>query len=154
MALPTTSSSRDFVPDAGPTGRRRAAPDVTAICPFLLAAHGRWRSARPTREHRCAAVAAPLPVGTDKQLALCLVDRHVDCPRFVAARTQSEATGAGAAQGAWGFGATVPVLLDGPRLHFDLPRTVRGRPVGQVLLGLLMVLAFVAVVLARGAAPT
>jgi len=154
MALPRIPSSHAVVPDADPTRRGRAPLDVTGICPFLFAAGGRWRSARPTREHRCAAVATPLPVGTDKQLELCLVDRHVHCPRFVAARTQSEAMGSGAARAAWGFSATVPVLLEGPRLHVELPRTVRGRPVGQVLLGLLMVLAFVAVVLARGAAPT
>ena len=152
MASPTTARPHGGASDVADP-RRGSAPDVGGICPYLLAERGRWRSARPSRDHRCTAVTSPLPVAADKQLELCLVDRHPTCPRFIAARTQLEDAGVGRVHSTWAFGAPVPVLLEGPGLHLDLPRTVRGRPVGQVLLGLLMILAFAAVVLARGSAP-
>lgn len=54
---------------------------------------------------------------------------------------------------AWSFARTAPVLLETPGLHLDRLHSLRARSVGQLLLGVLMVLAFIAVVLARTSAP-
>lgn len=127
-------------------------PEIAAICPYLLAVGGQWRSARPSREHRCTAVATPLPIALDKQQSLCLTSGHASCPRFLTARAHAE-DDAPLLERVWGFGSTAPVLLERPAFHLDRIRQLGGRTVGQVLLGLLMILAFVAVVLARTAVP-
>lgn len=63
----------------------RPAPGVTA-CPYLVAADGAWRASTPNKAHRCAAVAPPAPLGSDKQRRLCLTDAHLTCATYVAAR--------------------------------------------------------------------
>src|SRR5262245_3506775 len=59
---------------------------VDQICPYLVSSQGGWRSARPSRDHRCFAVDPPGPLTTDKQRSLCLTLDHATCPAFRAAR--------------------------------------------------------------------
>lgn len=59
---------------------------VRALCPYLIAADGDWRSVAPTRDHRCAAVDPWAPLAPDKQARLCLVAAHLECSTFLAAR--------------------------------------------------------------------
>lgn len=58
---------------------------VHAVCPFLVASDGGWRSASPAREHRCGATDPPSRLPLDRQQHLCLVSAHLDCPLFEAA---------------------------------------------------------------------
>src|SRR6476661_7149729 len=71
------------------TGTDRPAdttPQITAaVCPFLVASDGAWRSSQPAREHRCGATDPPGRLPTDRQQHLCLVAAHLDCPLFEAA---------------------------------------------------------------------
>lgn len=65
--------------------RTAAQRALAAVCPHLVAENGGWRAASPLREHRCTAVRPPAPVSQDTQRRLCLAERHVTCPHFVAA---------------------------------------------------------------------
>src|SRR5256885_13650983 len=58
------------------------------LCPYLVADGSEWRSASASRDHRCGAVAPPVPLAVDKQRRLCLTNRHVGCPTFLAATDQ------------------------------------------------------------------
>ena len=62
-----------------------------SICPYLRAEDGSWRSAVPTREHRCWAVepASALPMATQQEL--CLTAAHGGCERFLHTRDQRAA---------------------------------------------------------------
>src|SRR4051812_45224606 len=63
-----------------------AAPrTVHAVCPFLAASDGGWRSASPARAHRCGATDPPSRLPLDRQRQLCLVAAHLDRPLFEAA---------------------------------------------------------------------
>jgi hypothetical protein len=59
---------------------------LQAICPFLRARDGSWRSASPAREHRCWAVDPPAELPVLTQQRLCLVRVHDGCERFLYAR--------------------------------------------------------------------
>jgi hypothetical protein len=59
---------------------------LQAICPFLRAGDGSWRSASPAREHRCWAVDPPAELPVLTQQRLCLVRGHDGCERFRHAR--------------------------------------------------------------------
>ena len=61
-------------------------PSIGEICPYLLASQGGWRSAGPSRDHRCTAVDPPAALSADKQRSLCLIAEHTSCPAFRAAR--------------------------------------------------------------------
>jgi LysM repeat protein len=52
------------------------------ICPYLAVPDGDWRSATPSRDHRCGAVAPPSLLTDEKQRRLCLSDRHAGCSTF------------------------------------------------------------------------
>jgi LysM repeat protein len=75
-------------PGPAPVGQPRW---LGTICPHLRAADGTWRSAVPTREHRCWAVepAAGLPTATQQEL--CLTEAHGGCERFLRSREQRTA---------------------------------------------------------------
>jgi LysM repeat protein len=75
---PPARPSREPGPDAVPR-------IVHAVCPFLVASDGAWRSASPAREHRCGATDPPSRLPIDRQQQLCLVAAHLDCPLFEAA---------------------------------------------------------------------
>jgi LysM repeat protein len=163
--------------------RRPALPAVALatqrLCPYLVADGFSWRSASASRDHRCGAVAPPVPLSVDKQRRLCLVNRHVSCPTYVAAthlsgrqvdaagdgpsasdqasraRTNTRQPG-GEAITRWSIVRTVPVLLDGrdlPRAAISAVRTAGGRE--AALVGLLGV-AFIVIAgsrLAGGSPP-
>lgn len=75
------------VPGTTPRPPGAAGPDgagwLEQICPYLRAADATWRSAIPTREHRCWAVtpASTLPSATQQEL--CLTPAHRGCERFL-----------------------------------------------------------------------
>jgi LysM repeat protein len=147
------------------------------ICPYLVVDGEAWRSASPSRDHRCGAVAPPSPLAADKQRRLCLSDRHTGCATFLAASSRSQAPGisefadtAGARLGEgrssskpggetvtrWSLARTAPVVLDHGRIP-ALVGALTGRSrASQFLVGVLLVAAFGAIGLARlggGAGP-
>ncbi len=127
-----------------------------ALCPYLVAADGDWRSVAPAREHACAAVDPPAPVSVDKQRRLCLVAAHIDCATFLAARSvlvEGVAPGAAADRAMtsvrprWPVPRTTPVVID--RGRGGLPAVRIDRSVAQLGLVALMVLAFAVLAVAR-----
>jgi len=146
-------------PDAPERARPASAPEVAAaICPYLASASGAWRSAGPSREHRCTALAPPAPQTADKQRRHCLSADHVECSIFGAARTARETALAGGADPRRISAAdetrrplprTAAVLLEPPRLIDQVTRLQLDRAPGQVALVALMVVAFVVVALSR-----
>jgi LysM repeat protein len=141
--------------------RRSKTTAVPVICPYLIAGDGTWRSARPSREHHCGAVAPSAPLALDKQRRLCLVQAHATCATHLAALATFAGTPADPStappEGArtpvpggatrWSLVRTVPVVLDQP--GGGSPRGPGHRRAGQWALGGLMALALGAVVLAR-----
>lgn len=130
-----------------------ARPAISAICPYLLAADGGWRSAAPSRDHRCTAVEPPTILAADKQRRLCLVDEHRSCSTFLAA------SGLGAASDqparvhvgalARPVARTTPVVYDQGRFALAVPGLDGVRGVGQGGLVAVMAVAFGALVAAR-----
>ncbi len=154
-----------------------AALATRRICPYLVVDGESWRSASPSRDHRCGAVTPPAPLAADKQRRLCLSDRHTGCSTFLAASSRPLAPGvsespetigarlAGARSSTrpggetvtrWSLARTAPVVLDHGRIP-ALVGALTGRSRGsQFLLGVLLLAAFGAIGLARlggGAGP-
>ena len=142
-----------------PAGPHPSALDaVSATCPYLTSASGSWRSASPSRDHRCAALDPPAPQTTEKQRTHCLSTDHVECPIYLAARTARTATLAGGSDPRLVEAAdrrrrplarTAPILLEPPRLVDQAIRLPFDRGPGQLALIGLMVLAFAVVALTR-----
>jgi LysM repeat protein len=134
-----------------------AAPAVDAVCPYLLAEDGRWRSASPNRDHRCTAVAPSAILAADKQRRLCLVADHVECATYQVATGQGDLIAAGApARATRPTGAagrsivrTAPLVLDQGRLPVAVPAITADRRFGQAALLALMAVAFAAILFAR-----
>jgi LysM repeat protein len=172
MTTPVDEPAAPSRPPQPATPAEPTAPAVTApslaidqICPYLLAASGEWRSAAPSREHRCTAVDPPAPLAADKQRTLCLVGAHSGCPAYRAARTaraQMVAPGvdpkvvAAADAARRPIARSTAVVLERPRLSIG---SIGGRewPAYQAILVALMVTAFVVLLVARlsagGSAP-
>jgi LysM repeat protein len=146
------------VPDRQSSGSHSERPTTGTVCPYLMAESGGWRSASPNREHRCGAVDPPAPLRADKQRRLCLTLAHQTCPTYGAAR------GARAAAIAPGVDPAVlaaveaarrpvarsaTVILEPPRLTSPRIAWPLDRPVSQVALVGLMLLAFALVAIAR-----
>lgn len=148
--LPTPRPSRD----SGEGPRRDAIPSVDGlrrICPYLATADGAWRSANAVRDHRCNAVAPPVPLAIDKQRRLCLVSAHEDCPTYlaaVAARTDSRPQRTGPTRP---IARMTPLILDQARFDLRLPAFRADRTSGQALLVGVLAVAFGAILLARPA---
>jgi LysM repeat protein len=124
-------------------------PATARLCPFLLA-DGGWRAATPAREHRCTALRPPTRLATEKQRRLCLTAEHTACPTFLAAHEERAGRAApGAAPLGRPIAMTAPVVIERskPLLSFDSPPD-RHRW-GQLGIVLLMLVALVAVVVAR-----
>jgi LysM repeat protein len=146
-------------------GRQRAVtltnahePTIAEICPYLTAASGSWRSVTPHREHRCGAIEPPGPLSSEKQRRLCLAIEHAECATFRAARASRAAMlapGLDASVVAVADAARRPiartsaVVLEHPRLSAPTARWPLDRGLSQVVLVVLMVLAFAAVAVAR-----
>lgn len=146
------------------------------LCPYLVADGSEWRSASASRDHRCGAVAPPVPLAVDKQRRLCLTNRHVGCPTFLAATDQpgravgsvvpdpsarqdrsTRASPGGETVTRWSIVRTAPVLLDGGRVSSTIATAARIRSQPQLVLVALLVAAFVAIAAGRlsgGAAGT
>jgi LysM repeat protein len=146
-------------------GARSARDAVATACPYLASAGGSWRAAVPNRDHRCAAVAPPAVLPTDKQRRHCLSADHVDCPTFRAARTARSASLAAGAdpriieiadRRRRPVARTAPVVLEPAGLVDQALRLQFDRAPGQVALIGLMIVAFAIVAIARfsaGGAP-
>ena len=135
---------------------RASAPSpMTAMCPYLVADGGAWRSSVPARAHRCTAVTPPAILAIDKQRRLCLTTEHLECATFVAARSlrtgPDRADARAARPTARAIARTTPVVLDQGRLALSVPTTTwrPDRSMGQAALVLLMVVAFAAILVAR-----
>jgi len=139
---------------------------IDQICPYLLAANREWRSASPSREHRCTAVDPPALLASEKQRTLCLVVAHRGCPAYRAARTARAmvvAPGvdpkvvAAADAARRPIARSTAVVLERPRISIG---SFGGRewPAYQALLVALLVVAFAVLLVARlsadGTAPT
>lgn len=130
------------------------APATHAVCPYLLAPEGRWRSASPAREHRCTAVVPGAILAAEKQRRLCLVNEHLGCATYLVATGAADAgprAGAAAAPRPAGRGLvrTAPLLLDHGRLPVSVQSIARERGLGQGALLVLMAVAFAAIFVAR-----
>jgi LysM repeat protein len=71
---------------------------VRALCPYLVADGGDWRTTSAARELRCAAVDPPAAVALEKQRRLCLVDDHQVCATYRAAQRVATDPGRDAAE--------------------------------------------------------
>lgn len=159
---PTDGDAQAAIPPAGEHPAAAPAPGSSgagsrlAICPYLATEGGAWRAAIPVREHECTAVDPPVPLALDKQRRLCLTTSHPTCATYLAAGDlRDRAAGHG-----WGPTAnaarrpipvTTPVLID--RGHGSFPLNVpffdSSQFGGQALLVGLLVIAFIAIALAR-----
>jgi nucleoid-associated protein YgaU len=152
-------------PSARPRAPASAREAVAETCPYLTSAGGAWRSASPSRDHRCGAVEPPSPQTSDKQRRHCLSADHVDCSMFRAARSARATALAAGSDPALVAAAddrrrpvarTAPVLLEPPRIVDQAVRLQFDRAPSQIALVALMVVAFGIVALARlsaGASP-
>ena len=137
------------------------APAVAAVCPYLLADDGRWRSASPSRDHRCTAVVPPAVLAADKQRRLCLVADHVGCATYQVATGHGDLIGATddarpsrlAGSAGRQIVRTAPLVLDQGRLPVVIPSITADRRLGQAALLGLMAVAFAAILLARVSGP-
>jgi LysM repeat protein len=150
LAEPVAAADSDVAP-----------PRIEDICPYLLAGGGGWRSANPSRDHRCTAVDPPAPLATDKQRVLCLVAAHGGCPAYRAARAaralmlapgHDPAIVAAADAARRPVARATPVVLEGPRLSIG-GMGAGGWAVSQWALVGLMILAFAVVLVARFSTP-
>src|SRR6267378_3544076 len=128
------------------------------ICPYLVVDGESWRSASPSRDHRCGAVAPPAPLAADKQRRLCLSDRHAGCATFLAASSRPLASGfsdspetagtgdsgtssspkpGGETVTRWSLARTAPVVLDHGRIPAMLGALSRRSRASQFFLGVL-----------------
>jgi LysM repeat protein len=142
--MPQSSASLPVI--ASPT-----TPSTAAVCPYLLAADGRWRSATPAREHRCTAGTPATIVALEKQRRLCLAPAHTGCATFTAAtarRAEDDERPSRALRPARALPRTAPLILDHGRTPVHLG-PMRERGLAQAALLLLMGAAFAAIVVAR-----
>jgi LysM repeat protein len=128
---------------------------------------GGWRSAHPSKDHRCGALTPPAILAADKQRRLCLTDRHRTCATYTTARalavgppgtpepavSLSRPAEDGSTVTRWSLVRTAPVVLDAARVPVRLGAIARQRPAPQLMLGGVMVIAFVAVALTRMSEP-
>ncbi len=127
---------------------------VDAVCPYLRSEDAAWRSAYPSRSHRCGATAPPVPVASGKQRSLCLVRGHETCATYLAARESvAESAPLSPVADLWPDTRSTPIVLESP--HAVLSPLPGGavRTGGQAALAGLMALAFIALFVARTSGP-
>jgi LysM repeat protein len=135
---------------ARPTEPRDAGVEgLPDLCPYLATAEGTWRSSTAVREHRCVAVAPPVPLALEKQRRLCLVADHVNCATYGAAVAARPPLVARRGPGPRTVARTTPVILEPGRFDLRLPAFRPDRISGQAVLVGLLGLAFVAILIAR-----
>ena len=160
---PDTATAPSRAPDrpgSATPDESRPPPSIGEICPYLLASQGGWRSAGPSRDHRCTAVDPPVPLSADKQRSLCLVADHASCPAFRAARAAraslmapglDPAVVAAADAARRPIARAAPVIVEGPRLGLGSGNGTW--PLSQAALVGLMIVAFAVVLIARISTP-
>lgn len=124
-------------------------PNLAAICPYVGAADGSWRSTTAAREHRCGAVSPPALLAAEKQRRLCLTDDHLRCATYEAARAARPIAQDRAATLPRPLARTTPVVLDHGRITVTVPAFRSERLPAQAILIALLAIAFAAIVLAR-----
>ncbi len=140
--MPSPSVSID------PEGRRPRPGALPALCPYLAAADGAWRSASANRDHRCTAVNPPVLLAPEKQRRLCLVEAHVGCATFDAAQAdprRREPSGPHNRP----IARMAPVILDHGRFDLRLRPIRADRAAGQAVLVAVLGVALTAIVIAR-----
>lgn len=149
-----TPSSASLPVTASPT-----TPPTGSVCPYLLAADGRWRSSAPAREHRCTAVAPATVVALEKQRRLCLAATHGGCATFIAAAGDGLDEGpiahppSSRRSSGRPVPRTAPLVLDHGRRAMPRGGLPADRSLAQGALLVLMVVAFAAIVVARMSGP-
>lgn len=140
--LPASKSSVE------PTDRLRGPGALPALCPYLATPGGSWRSASAIRDHRCSAVAPPIPLALDKQRRLCLVAAHTGCATYGAAEaTRPPArSNTGASRP---IARMTPVILDHGRFDLRVPALRADRVFGQAILVVVLGIALTAILLPR-----
>jgi LysM repeat protein len=134
---------------AAPGPALSTAPETAAVCPYLLGVDGAWRSASPSREHRCHAVAPAAVLAKDKQRRLCLVAEHLDCSTYKAAVAAFEQAGSVEDRPFHRpVTRTAPLVLDRGRMAVAMPG-LPDRGIGQGGLVALMAVAFGALAVTR-----
>jgi LysM repeat protein len=123
---------------------------VARLCPYLLA-EGGWRSPSPSGDHRCTAVDPPARLASAKQARLCLAAAHADCATYAAALASRAARDLPPSAARRPLARTAPIVLERARHRLPVDVGAGSTRWGQAGLVLLMVIALVAVVLARTA---
>ena len=129
---------------------------LLAICPYLAAADGAWRSTTVAREHRCGAVSPPAPLAAEKQRRLCLTADYGICATYEAARSARPMTHDRPRTLPRPLARTTPFVLDHGRITISVPALRSDRSTAQAVLIGLLGIAFAAIILARvadGGAP-
>ncbi len=140
---PPSASAEAVLPSGPAIGAARA------ICPYLGAMDGAWRSAVPIRDQACTAVLPAVPLALEKQRRLCLTDVHLTCSTYIAAASAAPPARAGSpGVTRWGLVRTAPVVLDPGRAP-SLLDIARRRSGPQLILGTVLALALAAIVLTR-----
>lgn len=130
-----------------PADRAPTTSTLPVLCPYLATPNGSWRSASANREHRCTAVAPPIPLGLEKQRRLCLVAAHTGCATYGVAKAagppaRNEATSRPIAR-------MTPVILDHGRFDLRFPVLRADRVSGQAVLVGVLGIALMAILVAR-----
>jgi LysM repeat protein len=151
----------ELLPDRHSAADRPQRPATDAVCPYLIAASGGWRSALPHRDHRCGAVDPAALLSADKQRRLCLSLAHQSCPTYGAARGSRAAAIAPGVDPAVlaaveaarrPVARSAPLILEQPRLTQRRAGWPLDRAVSQIAVVGLMVVAVALVAIARLAA--
>jgi hypothetical protein len=120
----------------GALNERSATGQATPVCRYLVSVGGPWRSAEPTRDHRCSRLADDIRLDLDHQRRFCLGSGGPGCPHFVEPRAPGR------------FVSVLPVVMDrGPLGTLEQPAMRRlAAPATVVVVGA----ALGALLLARG----
>jgi len=135
------------IPPVEPKDPHPGASVLPALCPYLATPDSRWRSATAIRDHRCMAVAPPIPLAIEKQRRLCLVAAHTGCATFGAAEARRAPSRNDTASRP--IARMTPVILDHGRFDLRFPSLRADRASGQAVLVGVLGLALTAILIAR-----
>lgn len=130
-----------------PADRAPTTRSLPVLCPYLATSDGSWRSASAIREHRCTAVAPPIPLALEKQRRLCLVAAHTGCATYGAAEAANPP--ARNAPTSRPIARMTPVILDHGRFDVRFPALRADRVSGQAVLVGVLGIALTAILVAR-----
>jgi LysM repeat protein len=130
-----------------PEDRHPTTSTLPALCPYLVTPDGSWRSASAIRDHRCTAVAPPIPLALEKQRRLCLVAAHAGCATYGAAEAAKLPARSDSASRP--IARMTPVILDRRRFDLRFPALRADRVSGQAVLVGLLGIALTAILVSR-----